>query len=150
MNLPDRYATCSLRLRSMWYTPCFCSHDDTALDTTTATMMQNTKVIPPVPSTMMTTSDMDDRKTPPSMAVAPMRAVKETRHQCNCQHESKNKRTVEPGLDVPRLRERLAEAQPEGAAAARAEEYARHEYPARHRRPVRRDHHEQVTPAADG
>ena len=37
-------------------------------------MMQKTKVIPPVPSTMMTTSDMDDRNTPPSIAVAPMSA----------------------------------------------------------------------------
>jgi hypothetical protein len=42
--------------------------------TTTATMMAKTNACPFVLSTMMTTRDTDDRNTPPSAEVAPMRA----------------------------------------------------------------------------
>jgi hypothetical protein len=38
----------------------------TVLETSTAPMMQNTNEMPPVPSTMITTSEIDERNTPPS------------------------------------------------------------------------------------
>ena len=55
---------------------------------------------------------------------------------------------VQSGLDIPRLGEKLAEAEPQGSAAAGSEEYARHEDAAGNRRAVRGDHHDEVKPAA--
>ena len=62
------------RPRSAWYTPCAWNHPETKLLTTTAKMTTKTNAPPPVPSIMITTSEMLDRNTPPSVAVAPIRA----------------------------------------------------------------------------
>ena len=71
---PERNATAAFLPRSRWYTPCLWNHPLTALETMTATMMQNTNEMPPVPSTMITTRLMLDRNTPPRVAAAPMSA----------------------------------------------------------------------------
>ena len=64
------------------------------------------------------------------------------------EHRRRADERVQSGLNVPRLGQEFAEAEPEGTAAAGAEEYARHEDPARNRRAVRGDHHDEVKPAA--
>ena len=76
---PGRNTTFSFLSKSRWYTEpetddLLKKNAHVALDTATATMMGNAKAMPPVPSTMITTSEMDDRNTPARVAVAPISA----------------------------------------------------------------------------
>ena len=101
---PGRNTTFSFLSRSRWYTePADVSlacmkNAHVALDTATATMMGNAKAMPPVPSTMITTSEMDDRNTPARVAVAP---IKEYTPGCTSQLVGKKPRRARPNAPPP-------------------------------------------------
>mmetsp|Transcript_14124 Transcript_14124/g.59509 ORF Transcript_14124/g.59509 Transcript_14124/m.59509 type:complete len:293 (+) Transcript_14124:1382-2260(+) len=104
---PGRNTTFSFLSKSRWYTDEGAPEDDSlacaknahvAFDTATATMIGNANAIPPVPSTMITTSEIDDRNTPASVAVAPIKAYTPG---CTSQLFGKKLRRARPNAPPP-------------------------------------------------